>query len=132
MIGSVNKAMSEQATAVLQVSTAMNGMRRESDQAARAMTEQTRGLKDMTTATQSTAAHIKLITHANREHSTVAGRVLEQLRDIRKITDRNARDVHETRGNTAELLRHAEDLVGLAGGGPNGTSSKRSGVNGRG
>jgi methyl-accepting chemotaxis protein len=117
---------------VLEVSTAMNGMRRESDQAARAMTEQTRGLKEMTTATQSTAAQIKLITHANREHSTVAGRVLDQLRDIRKITDRNARDVHETRGNTAELLRHAEDLVGLAAGGPNGSNSKRSGVNGRG
>ena len=83
-------------------------MRRESDQAARALTEQARGLKDMTTATQNTAAQIKLITHANREHSTVAGRVLDQLRDIRKITDRNARDVNETRGNTAELLRHAD------------------------
>jgi hypothetical protein len=58
--------------------------------------------------------------------------VLEQLRDIRKITDRNARDVHETRGNTADLIRHAQDLVGLAGGGPNRTNGKRSGVNGRG
>ena len=123
--------MNEQATAVLQVSTAMNAMRRESDQAARALAEQTRGLKEMTTATQGTSAQIKLITTANREHSTVAGRVLEQLRDIRKITDRNARDVHETRGNTAELIRHTEVLVGLASG-ANGGNGKRSGVNGRG
>jgi methyl-accepting chemotaxis protein len=74
----------------------------------------------------------RLITTANRTHSTAAGRVLEQLRDIRKITDRNARDVHETRGNTAELVRHAEDLVGLAAAGTALAHGKSNGVNGRG
>lgn len=132
MIGTVNKAMGEQTTAIQEVSIAMNSMRRESDQAARALTEQARGLKEMTTATQSTAVQVKLITQANREHSTVAGRVLDWLRDIRTITDRNARDVHQTRGNTAELMQHATDLAGLVGGGVNGAGAKRNGTNGRG
>jgi methyl-accepting chemotaxis protein len=86
----------------------------------------------MTTATESTAAQIKLITRANREHSSVAGRVLDQLRDIRTISDRNARDVNETRGNTAALMEHAADLAALVGRGTNGTNGKRGRVNGRG
>ena len=129
MIGSVNKAMSEQATALQQVTASMLSMRKESDQAARAMTEQARALKGMTSATQNTSSQIKKITVANREHSTVAGGMLDQLRDIRKITDRNARDVSETRGNTAELIKHASDLAGLVGRGTNGT---RNVANGRG
>ena len=60
-----------------------NSMRRETEQASRALAEQARGLKDMVTATQNTAKQMKLITHANREHSGVAGRLLDQLRDIR-------------------------------------------------
>jgi len=129
MIGSVNRAMSEQASALQQVTTSMVSMRKESEQAARAMAEQARALKGMTTATQNTSNQIKKITVANREHSTVAAGVLDQLRDIRKITDRNARDVSETRGNTAELIKHASDLTGLIGRGANGT---RDGANGRG
>jgi len=90
------------------------------------------GAGDMRAATESTAAQVKLITHANREHSTVAGRVLDQLRDIRKITDRNARDVNETRVNTADLIQHAADLAGLVNGGGNGAGPRRNGANGRG
>jgi methyl-accepting chemotaxis protein len=89
-------------------------MRRDTEQAARALAEQTRGLKDMTTATENTAKQLKLITHANREHSTVAAHMLDQLRAVRQITDRNARDVKETRSGTAELIKHAEELSGIA------------------
>ena len=56
---------------------------------------------------------MKLITHANREHSGVAGRLLDQLRDIRQITERNAREVKETKGGATDLLRHAEELAGI-------------------
>ena len=129
--------MSEQATASAQVSTAVNSMRRETDQASRALAEQTRGLKDMVTATQNTAKQMKLITHANREHSGVAGRLLDQLRDVRQITDRNAREVKETRGSAVDLLRHAEELSGIVDRGASGnghqpTNGKRKGSNGRG
>jgi methyl-accepting chemotaxis protein len=86
----------------------------------------------MTAATQSTAAQVKLITHANREHSSVASHVLDQLRDIRKIADRNASDVNKTRGNTAMLIEHAADLAGLVGSGANGANGQRNRNNRRG
>jgi methyl-accepting chemotaxis protein len=75
--------------------------------------EQTRAVQDMTKATTNTAKHLKSITQANREHSESAARLLGQLREVRVITDRNARDVRETRGGTAELLRQATELSGL-------------------
>ncbi len=122
-----------------QVSTAVNSMRRETEQASRALAEQTRGLKDMVTATQNTAKQMKLITHANRDHSGVAGRLLDQLRDIRQITDRNAREVKETKGGATDLLRHAEELAGIverrwraSTNGRHGSNGKRKGSNGRG
>jgi len=116
--------MAEQATASTQVSTAINSMRRESEQASRALAEQTRGLKDMVSSTQNTAKQMKLITHANREHSTVSARLLDQLREVRNVTERNAREVKQTRGSAADLLKHAEELSGIversAGGRTNG------------
>ena len=85
-------------------------MKVEADQAAKALKEQSRAMKDMTTAVASTTREIKLISHANREHSTVAGTLLGEVGEIRKITDRNARGVKETRVSTADLLRHTEAL----------------------
>ncbi|MCU1384139.1 MAG: methyl-accepting chemotaxis sensory transducer, partial [Acidobacteria bacterium] len=126
LIANVNQAMSEQATAAAEVSTAVNSMRRETDQASRTLGEQSRGLKDMVTATQSTAKQMKLITHANRDHSAVAVRLLDQLRDVRHITDRNAREVKETRGGAADLLKHAAELAGIV------ERGARKGTNGRG
>jgi hypothetical protein len=52
--------------------------------------------------------------------------VLDRLRDIRTITDRNARDLKETRGGTANLLRDASELAGLVPAG----NGKRSGSTG--
>ena len=88
----------------------------------------------MTAATQNTAKQMKLITQANREHSTAAATMLDQLRDIRAITDRNARDVKETRGSTVALLKHAEDLAGIVQNGRRsaGGNGRAGGSNGRG
>ena len=130
---SVNRAIGEQATAAsTQIATSMSSMRRESEQAARALKEQTRAVKEMSTANANTARHIKLITAANKEHSVAASGVLGQLREVRAITDRNARDVKETRGGTAELLEHARELAGLArsGNGKRGATAAAAG-NGR-
>jgi hypothetical protein len=87
----------------------------------------------MTTATQSSAKQIKLITRANVEHSSVAARVLEQLRDVRQIADRNARDVKDTRGGTEDLIKHAEELASIAknGRGAAGANGRRARTNGR-
>ena len=71
----------------------------------------------------------------------MAGRLLDQLRDIRQITDRNARDVKETKGGTSDLLRHAEELTGMIestaarrnrANGHSGSNGKRKATNGRG
>jgi len=93
------------------VTTAVDNMRRQSDQVARAVNEQARALKELNGAAGNTAAQIKLITQANKEHSTGAVRMLDQLRDIRVVTERNARGVKETLGGTDALRRHAEALV---------------------
>jgi methyl-accepting chemotaxis protein len=111
-IASVSRAMTEQSTAIKQVAASVENMRRQSDQIVRAMTEQSRGLKELTSAANNTSKQVKLITHANAEHSTASSRVLDQLREIRTITARNARGVKETRGNTDELVRQAEALIG--------------------
>jgi methyl-accepting chemotaxis protein len=121
--------------AITQIAAAMASMRRESEQASRALKEQSRAVHDMTTATVNTAKHMKSITHANREHSEAAARLLSQLRDIRVITDRNARDVRETRGGTADLLRQATELAGLVDSGRSGSrpgrTATRAGGNGK-
>ena len=40
--------------------------------------------------------------------------MLDQLRAVRQITDRNVRDVKETRSSSAEIIKHAEELSGIA------------------
>lgn len=111
MISSVSTAMREQNTAVADITRAGDSMRQQADQAARALKEQARAMKDMTTASANTARQIKLITHANREHSTTATSVLTELGDVRRIADRNATGAKQTRAGTAELVRQAEALT---------------------
>ena len=94
------------------VTIAVESMRRQSDQTARALSEQARALKEVNAAAGNTTTQIKLISKANKEHSIGASRTLDQLRDIRVITERNVRGVKETRGGTDALIRHAEALVG--------------------
>jgi methyl-accepting chemotaxis protein len=125
-ITSIARAMDEQATAASQVTTAVENMRRQSDQVARALNEQARALKELNGAATNTTAPMKLITQANKEYSAGAARMLDQLREIRVITERNVRGVKETLGGTDALLRHAEALVvGLD------TTRGRRGANGR-
>jgi methyl-accepting chemotaxis protein len=128
----VNRAVGEQAAASTQIATSMNSMRRESDQAARALKEQARAVQELTTVNANVARQIKLITTANKEHSLTASGVLDQLRGVRAITDQNARGVMETRGGTAELLQHAQELAGLtqSGNGKRGKPARPSGGNG--
>ncbi len=54
---------------------------------------------------------IKQITRANREHSGVAEAMLGQIGDIRRIADRNAAGVKETRGTTSRLRDQAQALT---------------------
>ena len=86
--------------------------------------EQTRAMRDVLTGTQNIAKQLSLISKANKQHSTAAGRVLTQLKDVRTVTERNARAAKDTQGGTGDLLRHAEALTGAL-------ASHRNGSNGR-
>jgi methyl-accepting chemotaxis protein len=85
-------------------------------------------MRDITTATANTTKQIKLITHANREHAQVSETLLTELGEVRRVTDRNARGVQQTRVSTADLLRHAETLNDIVERG----AGRRPGANGRG
>jgi methyl-accepting chemotaxis protein len=104
-------------------------MKHQSDQAARALTEQTRAMKDVVAAVSNTSKQIKLIHRANREHTTVAGGLLEQVADVRRVAERNAHGVSETR-SSVEDLRNQAIALGSAGDGTQGpplaTTTRRS------
>jgi methyl-accepting chemotaxis protein len=131
MVGIVSTAMGEQASALGQIATGAETVRVQSDQTVRAIKQQTRAVKDVADAAENTAKQIKLITIANREHSVVAGQLLDTLKQIREITDRNAHGVQETRGGTNDLVERAAALVSLAerstGRHPRGYGANRSG-----
>ena len=110
MIATVTRGMAEQATAASQVTTAVESMRRESDQAARAMSEQARALKEIASTTANIGKQIRLLSGANIEHSGGARRVLAQLKNVRAVSERNAQGVRQTRGSTDDLLSQTEAL----------------------
>jgi methyl-accepting chemotaxis protein len=99
----------------------------QAEQAARALKEQARTMKEMSGAAENTSKQIKLITVANREHSTVSTALLDSLRQIREITDRNAHGVKETRGGTDDLLERAEALISLTQARGNGGAARTRG-----
>jgi methyl-accepting chemotaxis protein len=113
IIGSVSKAMAEQTSAAGEITKAAESMRMQADQAAKALKEQARAMKDMSGAAANTAAQIKTITRTNRDHSIGATAVVNELAELRRITDRNAAGVKETRTTTADLLRYAEALTAV-------------------
>jgi methyl-accepting chemotaxis protein len=85
-------------------------------------------MKEMARAVTTTAKDIKAITQANKTHSAGATRLVTQLAEVRRITQRNADGVRQTRGGTADLLKQAEMLTGLVDGAGSGARS----ANGRG
>jgi methyl-accepting chemotaxis protein len=88
-------------------------MRQESSQAAKALAEQARAIGETAAATTNTSRQIKQITRANREHSGVAELLLGQVSDVRRIADRNAAGVKETRGTTSRLRDQAKALTSI-------------------
>ena len=67
----------------------------------------------MTASAANTTKQIKGITAANKEHSQTAGAALEDLAELRRITDRNADGVRQTREGTADLVRAAQALTAM-------------------
>jgi methyl-accepting chemotaxis protein len=88
-------------------------MRQESGQAAKALGEQVRAIGETAAVTTSTSRQIRQITQANREHSRVAEGLLAQVGEVRRIADRNAAGVKETRGTTSRLRDQARALTSI-------------------
>ena len=68
-------------------------------------------MKEMHASAQNTGNQIRLITNANREHSTVSASIISALGDIRQVTERNAGGVRRTRGGTKDLLKRTAALT---------------------
>jgi methyl-accepting chemotaxis protein len=85
-------------------------MRVQADQTAKAMNEQSRAMRDMTSAASNTASQIKTITQANRGHSQSVAAVLGEVAEARRFTERHAGSLRETRSGTADLVRDAAAL----------------------
>jgi methyl-accepting chemotaxis protein len=92
---------------------AAESMRVQTEQLAKAMVEQSRSIRDMSSGAQNVARQINLITLANREHSRASAAVLNGLSDIRQITERNARGVKDTQRATGSLLDRAQALTAI-------------------
>ena len=71
-------------------------------------------MKEMHGSAQNTGHQIRLITNANREHSTVSASIISALGDIRRVTERNADGVWRTRGGAKDLLKRAAALTARA------------------
>ena len=96
-----------------ELASGVEGVRAQSDQAARAAKEQARTMTEISKASELTAREIRSIVSANKQQSAGAKRLVSQLSDVRLITQRNAEGVGRTRGDTADLLKQAEALSGL-------------------
>ena len=83
------------------------------EQASRSMTEQLRALKEMTTASENVARQVRVISAANREHSTAGNTILNHIAEVRRISDRNAAGAKETSASSEMLLRTAESLLNV-------------------
>ena len=113
LVTGVARAMAEQSTGAAQITGAVEGMRLQAEQMAKATAEQNKAVGDMNTAANNVAKQSKLITRANREHSGVAEALLGQVAEVRRIADRNAAGVKETRGTTSRLRDQAKALTSI-------------------
>ena len=71
----------------------------------------TRAMRIIESNTANITRQIKSITQANRAHAQAVESVVADVAEIRRIAERNAGGVKETRDGTADLLRNAQSLT---------------------
>jgi methyl-accepting chemotaxis protein len=102
--------MSEQATAMTQISTATEAIRRQTDQTTRGMAEQSRAAADLITATRSVATQVVLITRANKEQSEATASLAHNLTEARRLGLSAAQGARDTTLLTQQLVERARSL----------------------
>jgi len=89
-------------------------------------------MKEISGATADIGRQIRLVSAANREHSSGAGRLLSQVKSVRTVSQRNTEGVRESRGATDALVQHAEALrAAITRGAAKNSPPRRNGSNGR-
>jgi methyl-accepting chemotaxis protein len=83
-------------------------MRRESDQVAKSMVEQARAVKDISGSAKDISKQVGLIARSNRDHTVAATSIAASIKDVRRITEQNARAVEETLRSTDSLIQRAQ------------------------
>jgi methyl-accepting chemotaxis protein len=96
MIESVSSAMTEQATAVTQISKATGDVRKQSEQTAKGMIEQSRAAAEISTATSSIARDLASALSANRDHSSATAGILDLLSQLELVTEESTAGVRDT------------------------------------
>jgi methyl-accepting chemotaxis protein len=102
--------MTEQAQNSREITTAADDLRQQAAQAARAMQEQAKAIKDINGGSAEVAKQIKLITKANLDHSS-RGVTVQQK--IRQIADVSAATTKEAK-SIASMLAGVEESANPA------------------
>jgi predicted metalloendopeptidase len=97
--------MSEQATSSTQIASGTQNLKLQSEQTARALIEQSRAVKDISTSTQNVSKQIRLITDANRMHSQGARGLAENLESIREVVLANLSDAKSMHAASTALYQ---------------------------
>jgi methyl-accepting chemotaxis protein len=108
----VSQAMNEQATSSTEISTAVENLRQQAEQSARAQIEQSRAVKELTVSSENISQQIKHITRANAEHTRSADGVMVRLKEIREVAAKNRDDAAAMKDISDSLLEHVRYLNG--------------------
>jgi methyl-accepting chemotaxis protein len=113
MITIVTKATGEQAVSARQITGETDVMRQQSEQLARAVSEQARATKETREATANISQQVRLIAQANIHNALSAESIRESLAEARHVTDRNASTATDTLNATTTLLGSALELSNI-------------------
>jgi methyl-accepting chemotaxis protein len=70
-------------------------------------------MKEIVKASEQSSRDIRQVALANKQQSKATARLVGQLADVRRVTQRNAEGAGRTRGGTTDLLRQAQTLAAL-------------------
>jgi hypothetical protein len=82
--------MAEQARNSQEITSAADLLRQQSSQASRAMQEQAKAVRDISTGSSEVSKQIKMISKANVEHSRNGVMILQRLREVSEVSSSTA------------------------------------------
>jgi hypothetical protein len=110
MIATVTTAMTEQATAMAQISGATDAIRRQTDQTSKGLAEQARAAAALTSASHNVATQVGLITRTNAQQSANLGTLMQNLSEARRIGQGAVQGARDASTLTQQLVNSARSL----------------------